>query len=43
MADGTVQLPPIGQAEKVVVELLDFDENNPRFTPDKRPSGSSDS
>lgn len=43
MANGIVHLPPIGQAEKVPVELLDFDENNPRFTPDKRPSGSGDS
>lgn len=36
------RLPQIGQAEKVPVEFLDFDENNPRFTPDKRPTGSSD-
>lgn len=43
MADGVVHLPPIGQAEMVPVELLDFDENNPRFTPDKQPSGSGDS
>jgi hypothetical protein len=43
MADGIIQFPPIGQAEKVLVEILDFDENNPRFTPDKQPSGSSDS
>lgn len=42
MAKGTVQLPPIGQAEKVSVELLDFDVNNPRFTPDKEPTDSSD-
>jgi hypothetical protein len=42
MADGAISFPPIGQATKVSVELLDFDENNPRFTPDKRPSGSSD-
>jgi hypothetical protein len=42
MADGTTHLPPIGQAEKVPVEILDFDENNPRFTPDKKPSGSDD-
>ena len=43
MPDGTVALPPIGHAEKVSVEILDFDSNNPRFTPDKRPSGSGDS
>lgn len=43
MADTIIQLPPIGQAEMVPVELLDFDENNPRFTPDKQPSGSGDS
>ena len=43
MADGIHQFPPIGQAEKVSVELLDFDENNPRFTPDKQPTGSGDS
>lgn len=43
MANGTIHFPPIGQAEKVPVEILDFDENNPRFTPDKRPSGSGDS
>ncbi|HEV2677827.1 MAG TPA: ParB/RepB/Spo0J family partition protein [Aliidongia sp.] len=43
MGDGTVRFPPLGQAEMVPVELLDFDENNPRFTPDKRPSDSGDS
>ncbi|HEX8232419.1 MAG TPA: ParB N-terminal domain-containing protein [Caulobacteraceae bacterium] len=43
MADGSVLLPPIGEAAKVPVELLDFDENNPRFTPDKRPAESTDS
>ncbi|WP_406853534.1 ParB N-terminal domain-containing protein [Alsobacter sp. KACC 23698] len=43
MANGISHLPPIGQAEKVPVELLDFDKNNPRFTPDKQPAGSSDS
>ncbi len=43
MANGIDQLLPIGHAEKVPVELLDFDGNNPRFTPDKRPEGSSDS
>lgn len=42
MVDGIVRFPPIGQAEKVPVEILDFDGNNPRFTPDKRPSGSGD-
>ena len=39
---GRASLPPIGRAQKVAVELLDFDGNNPRFTPDKRPSGSDD-
>jgi hypothetical protein len=43
MNDGNVHLPAIGQAERVPVEILDFDPNNPRFTPDKRPSGSGDS
>ena len=43
MGDGIVNLPPIGQAEPVPVEFLDFDENNARFTPDKRPSSSNDS
>lgn len=42
MANGATVFPPLGQATKVSVELLDFDENNPRFTPDKRPSGSGD-
>lgn len=42
MTDGAVRLPPIGRAEKVPVESLDFDENNPRFTPDKRPAGTDD-
>ena len=42
MADGEIQLPPLGQAVRVPVELLDFDQNNPRFTPDKQPSGSGD-
>jgi hypothetical protein len=32
----------IGQSEKVPVEILDFDVNNPRFTPDKRPDSNSD-
>lgn len=43
MANGAAHFPPIGQAEKVSVEILDFDENNPRFTPDKQPTGSGDS
>lgn len=43
MDNGIDRFPPIGQAEKVSVEILDFDENNPRFTPDKQPSGSGDS
>lgn len=34
--------PPLGQAEKVSVGLLDFDTNNPRFTPDKKPTESGD-
>lgn len=42
MADGIDTLIPIGQAKKVPVELLDFDQNNPRFTPDKRPDGDGD-
>jgi len=42
MTDGRAVFPPIGQAQKVPVELLDFDENNPRFTPDKKPAGSGD-
>jgi len=32
----------IGQSEKVPVDILDFDVNNPRFTPDKRPDTNSD-
>lgn len=43
MAEGNTHLPPIGEAHKVPVELLDFDQNNPRFTPDKEPSNDSDS
>lgn len=43
MATVPVELPQIGHAKKVPVELLDFDENNPRFTPDKKPLGSGDS
>ncbi|WP_082016211.1 ParB N-terminal domain-containing protein [Aureimonas altamirensis] len=42
MTDGIDALIPIGQATKVPVELLDFDQNNPRFTPDKRPDGNGD-
>lgn len=42
MANGVAQLPQIGHAEKVSVEILDFDGNNPRFTPDKRPDGTTD-
>lgn len=37
------QLLPVGHAEKVPVEILDFDENNPRFTPDKKPDSDTDS
>ncbi|WKL57393.1 ParB N-terminal domain-containing protein [Asticcacaulis sp. ZE23SCel15] len=33
---------PVGTSEKVPVELLDFDVNNPRFTPDKAPTTSND-
>lgn len=43
MVNGSVHLPPLGQATRVPVEALDFDQNNPRFTPDKRPSDSGDS
>ncbi|MET3528513.1 ParB N-terminal domain-containing protein [Phenylobacterium koreense] len=42
MAEGSARLPPIGEAHKVPVELLDFDQNNPRFAPDKEPSSGSD-
>jgi hypothetical protein len=42
MAEGKTDLPPIGEAQKVSVELLDFDENNPRFTPDRKPHGTGD-
>lgn len=42
MTDGIDALIPIGQATKVPVETLDFDQNNPRFTPDKRPDGVGD-
>lgn len=42
MASGYALFPPIGHAEKAAVELLDFDQNNPRFTPDKQPVGSTD-
>lgn len=43
MGEKILDLPPIGQAVRVPVESLDFDRNNPRFTPDKRPSNSGDS
>ncbi|MBY5610901.1 ParB N-terminal domain-containing protein [Rhizobium leguminosarum] len=33
---------PVGTSEKVPVGLLDFDVNNPRFTPDKEPASASD-
>jgi len=33
---------PIGESAKVPVEILAFDENNPRFTPDKEPENGSD-
>jgi len=42
MTDATSAFPPIGVAVKIPVELLDFDQNNPRFTPDKRPTGADD-
>ena len=42
MADRVDQFPAIGHAEKVPVEFLDFDLNNPRFTPDKSPDGTTD-
>lgn len=42
MTDGVAQFPPIGHAEKVAVGILDFDQNNPRFTPDKQPAGPGD-
>lgn len=42
MIDDPAEFPPIGQAQKVPVDLLDFDENNPRFTPDKKPAGNGD-
>lgn len=32
---GNIDFLPIGQAQRVPVDFLDFDENNPRFTPDK--------
>ena len=35
-------LPPLRQAVKAPVALLDFDKKNPRFTPDKRPQGEGD-
>ncbi|MBW3098861.1 ParB N-terminal domain-containing protein [Pseudohoeflea coraliihabitans] len=33
---------PVGTSEKVSVDLLIFDANNPRFTPDKMPASPSD-
>lgn len=33
---------PVGASEKVPVEFLDFDINNPRFTPDKGPASAND-
>lgn len=39
---GIFQFPPVGRAEKVPVDILDFDVNNPRFTPDKQPAGTGD-
>lgn len=42
MAGRVDEFPPIGHAEKVPVDLLDFDLNNPRFTPDKEPDGITD-
>jgi hypothetical protein len=42
MSDSVAQFPPIGHAEKVAVGILDFDQNNPRFTPDKQPAGPGD-
>ena len=35
-------LVKVGESAKVSVEILDFDVNNPRFTPDKRPSSHAD-
>jgi hypothetical protein len=42
MASAAIALPPLNQAEKVPVEWLDFDANNPRFTPDKQPKNNGD-
>jgi len=36
------ELVEIGKSAKVFVGHLDFDVNNPRFTPDKRPESDSD-
>lgn len=41
MGDGIANLP-FRNAQKMAVEMLDFDTENPRFTPDKKPSDSSD-
>ncbi|WP_208111122.1 ParB/Srx family N-terminal domain-containing protein [Maritalea mobilis] len=35
-------IAPVRQSTKVDVNLLDFDCDNPRFTPDKQPNGKSD-
>jgi len=35
-------IAPIGNTKEVDVELLHFDVNNPRFTPDKKPGGDTD-
>jgi hypothetical protein len=36
------KIAPVGQSAIVSTNLLDFDVNNPRFTPDKRPEQNSD-
>jgi ParB-like nuclease domain len=41
MADWDV-LAPVGMSSTVPTGLLDFDVNNPRFTPDKRPEQNTD-
>lgn len=35
-------LVKVGESAKVSIEMLDFDANNPRFTPDKKPASGSD-
>ena len=42
MVGAAITLPPLNQAEKVPVDWLDFDANNPRFTPDKKPTSNGD-